>query len=215
MIRLYIRQMTRNKIVFLIPIIVLFIILPLILKGIIVIDSDSENMILPHMLQTYHTLVPIFSCWWGILFVNDYFNDNGNEMIYLVNKLPSLIFVYFSGILCYSVLLAIATCIYRSVIYDVSFDLIYQLIVESFAMYSIVFFISFLIRNTAMGIMFSLIYCVYINIFDIQKMFASVSIFPKDILLPIDWNLELKNFVVAIIFFILGLFLYKYNREYK
>lgn len=215
MVKLYVVRMTKGKIRFAIPIIVLLVLFPVMIGTIMTGSGNSDDTKTVDLVRQLHVWIPLLSGWWTIVFTNDFFSSGGNELMYLFHNTVDIFIGQIASMMLYLVLVSGCFCLYNAM-YPMEDAVLYQLLIESAMVCSLTFFACFLFQNTGAALMINVIYCIYLNLFDTLQIFSFLSIFPQDTLF-VKWDTEImiKTLVSAILFLVGGTVLSKVQRVYK
>lgn len=189
MIYLTFVRLRKKKALAFVPFFVLYVFLPILSILFQYHYRDSQEEFLRVVTQQLHVWIPMFSSWWPILLLNDFFDSEGNELLYLYHS-P----LYFLGAQCLSVFLysgaiVLFFCVFQML---VSFEIfvLAQLMIESLVISSLTYFLCFLLQNTGAGFLIVIVYCIYINLFDNLNLLSFMSIFPQESMVTQE-NIEL------------------------
>lgn len=215
MVKMYVVQMTKSKIRFIVPIVVLLVLLPVIIGTIVTSSGNSGDVKQAEIIRQLHVWIPLFSGWWTIVFTTDFFSSDGNELMYLFHKQ----FYVFGGqmavLIIYLLLVSGGYCLYGAVC-PMEEVVLWQLLLESAMVCSLTFFTCFLLQNTGAALMISVLYCLYLNLFDSLNMFGFLSVFPQEMQFAAwDPGIAAKAIVGTVVFLAGGTLLFRVRRVYK
>lgn len=71
MVKMYVVQMTKSKIRFIVPVVVLLFLMPAIVWT-IVSSGNSSDVRQADIIRQLHVWIPLFSGWWTIVFTTDF-----------------------------------------------------------------------------------------------------------------------------------------------
>lgn len=215
MIYLTFARLRKKGIKFLVPLLVLFVVLPV--MGLVFRRhyADSPEQFLRVIVTQLHVWVPVFSSWWSLVLFYDFFESEGNELLYLYHKPVFFLQVQYLAILLYAVGIFLFFPVFQIIAPIDSFALL-QLIAESFAISSLTYFLCFLLLNTGAAFLVPVAYSIYINLFDSLNLLSFLSIFPENSFMTSE-NVKLivHCCVAAVIFSLGGFVCSKYRRKYK
>lgn len=215
MIYLTFARLRKKGIKFLVPLFVLFVVLPV--MGLIFRRhyADSPEQFLRVIVTQLHVWVPVFSSWWSLVLFHDFFESEGNELLYLYHKPVFFLQVQYLAILLYAVGIFLFFLVFQIIAPIDSFALP-QLIAESFAISSLTYFLCFLLLNTGAAFLVPVAYSIYINLFDSLNLLSFLSIFPENSFMTSE-NVKLIVYccAAAVIFSFGGFVCSKYRRKYK
>lgn len=177
MIRFMIISVRKRKMMFLIPVLVLGVFVPLLLRHYTVIYAGYEDQLMWYALTLLHTCVPMLVSWWIVLLYQDFFGWDGNELLYYYYPCSMLAKQYVAAVIVYVVLESAAFCGYRLIVPAADLVLA-QLVSETLCMAAFTCLCAFLLQNTGASLLVSICYCVYINMIDRSGYFDFISIFP-------------------------------------
>lgn len=213
--RLYVVQMTKSKVRSVVPIIVLFVFLPVLIGTIASTSSEPGDMQTVDMIRQLHVWIPLFSGWWTIVFAHDFFSVDGNELMYLYHRTTHILAGQIVGMLIYLFLVCVSFTLYDA-IYPMEQEILYQLLLESMMVCNLTFFTCFLFQNTGAALMIIVVYCIYLNLFDALGMFRFLSVFPqKTLFTKWDNGMPGKALAGALVFCASGTALSKIRRVYR
>lgn len=213
MIQLYIIQMTKNKLRFLAPIVVLFVLVPALIA--LIAASGNTGYQKSDMLRQLHVWIPLFATWWVLLYNSDFFSSHGNELMYLIYKPWQIATCQLFNLVLY-ILFASLAFVRLRLLYPFPNLLLCQLLVESAMMGSMTFFCCYLFQNTGAALLVAVLYDIYLNLFDELSFFHAISIFPHQMLeVEWEWSQIEKAMLGMIVFFVAGAVLAKGRRVYK
>ena len=213
MIPLYLIQMSKNKFRFLVPFVVLFALVPALIEWIMASGNTGYQM--SDMLRQFHVWIPLFATWWILLYNNDFFSSDGNELMYLIYKPGQIVLCQLFNLVLYLLFASLAFVIIRF-IYPFSNLLLCQLLVEAAMMGSMAFFCCYLFQNTGAALLVAVFYDIYLNLFDELSFFQGISIFPQQMLaVEWEWSQMVKAVLGMLVFFVTGAVLVKKRRVYK
>ncbi len=215
MSKLFWIRMTKNKIFFLIPFFLLVVVLPLLIYIMRIHGENRDLQVETEIMQQLHVWIPMFSSWWIIVYSNDFFSADGNELLYLFHKSQH---IYVGELVCvigYILCTMLVFPIYQR-IYPIAGTVLWQVVIESVMIAAFMFFLSFALQNTGAALLIVIVYCVYLNLFDVLHMFDFISIFPREYLLPeLDTTQVLRAIISGAVFWCGGMLTVKKNRIYK
>lgn len=178
MVKLALKQLIKKKIMFFLPLFFLGGVLPLLSVFLYRnFENDYEEFISNITLQM-HVWIPMFSAWWGILLFNDFFENEGNELLYMYYRPVHLLVEQLFVSLLYVIALILFFSLFQHFV-DVEKFLLVQLIAESLVISSAVYFLCFAFQKTGVGLLMAVTYCIYLNLFDSLKLLKFLSIFPE------------------------------------
>lgn len=215
MVKMYLVQMTKNKIRFIVPFVVLLVLIPAMIGTIVSSSGNSGDVKLADIIRQLHVWIPLFSGWWTIVFTADFFSSDGNELMYLFHRQIYVFWGQMAALIFYLLLVFGGFCLY-GVICPIEEVVLWQLLLESAMVCSLTFFICFLLQNTGAALMVSVLYCVYLNLFDSLNMFGFLSVFPRE-MQSVAWEpgIAVKAMVGTIVFLLVGTLLFQVRRVYR
>ncbi len=215
MISLLWARIRKRKTMIVIPIFIIGIFVPIMSYYFSVQYVKEPERIVEEVIALLHTCIPMAGCWWIILLYQDFFEWEGNELLYYYHSLRQLIKEYIFVVAVYIGISGfIIFCIQQTI--DFPFYLIGQLSAEIMFIASLTLFSSFLSQNTGGSLLIVLAYCVYLNHFDSLGIFQFMSVFPqREEFLYFNVGL-LKNALISSgIMSVLGSACIGWRREYK
>lgn len=214
MVKMYVVQMTKSKIRFIVPVVVLLFLMPAIVWT-IVSSGNSSDVRQADIIRQLHVWIPLFSGWWTIIFTTDFFSSDGNELMYLFHRQIYVFAGQLAAMAGYLLLVAGGFCLYGAIC-PMEEVVLWQLLFESAMVGSLTFFTCFLLQNTGAALMVSVLYCIYLNLFDPLNMFGFLSVFPRE-MQSAAWDpvLAVKAVAGTIVFLAGGTLLFQVRRVYK
>ncbi len=215
MIKVDLVRMIRNKLGALAPILLLYVVLPALIWGITAISGGTDEAQKSDVLRLLHLWIPLFSGWWALMYANDFFSNDGNEIMFLLHKGHHVLASQVCYMVLYLVLLVGSFQIYTRLC-PMETTVLWQLLTESIMLCNFTFCGCFLFQNTGASFMLVVIYCVYIIMFDYLHMFDMISIFPRDYA-NVIWEPQVagKSLVAGVVFCVAGMWFYCKRRVYK
>lgn len=177
MIHFIIISVRKRKMMFLIPVLVLGIFVPLLLRHYTVMYAGYEEQIMWYALVLLHTCLPMLVSWWIVLLYQDFFGWDGNELLYYYYPCSMLVKQYAAAVIVYVILESAVFCGYRLIVPAPDFVLA-QLVSETLCVASFTCLCAFLMQNTGASMLVSIGYCVYLNMIDRSGYFNFISVFP-------------------------------------
>lgn len=104
----------------LVPLILVFIVLPLVFIPLIDYYGATENMYVM-ILQYSQATIPIFSVWWIIFISREYIENDGNELLFTFKSrimLPEYLILFAAFMLCTFVLFLILSAYFSSILLE-------------------------------------------------------------------------------------------------
>lgn len=208
-------RLKRNTIMMSVPFFILFVFLPVLVALLYFFYKDNPEAFLRESVRHLHVWIPLFASWWSLLLVDDFFDDEGNELLYLDHR-P----LYFPAAWCvttalYGIFTAVFFVVVKQIL-PVGFFLLAQLVVESIFMSFLSFALCFLFLNTGISFLAAVFYCVYLNLFDSLRLLSFLSVFPEEsIATPQTVNLCRDAGLAAVLFFAGGFLCARFHRCYK
>lgn len=215
MVKMYLVQMTKNKIRFIVPIVVLLVLIPAMIGTIVSSSGNPDDVKMADVIRQLHVWIPLFSGWWSIVFTADFFSSDGNELMYLFHRQIYVFGGQMAALIFYLLLVCGGFCLYGEIC-PMEEVVLWQLLPESAMVCSLTFFICFLLQNTGAALMTSVLYCIYLNLFDTLNMFGFLSVFPRDMQSAVwDQGMAVKAIAGTIVFLSAGTLLFQVRRVYK
>lgn len=136
-------------------------------------DDDFRQQCFVQM----HGWLPLFSVWWLSILMNDYCIDGMKELLIIYNSSITLLK---SKIFCLIFYMAYLTMFFLILNQKLCFDnrMLQQLILESLMVESIYLTLFYFTQSTGATLLTIVLYCMFINFFDINHFFNAVSVFP-------------------------------------
>lgn len=179
MAKLYLVQMTKNKLRFVVPFAALFVLIPALAA--LILSGPEADIKTADCIRQLHVWIPLFSTWWILIYAGDFFSHDGNELMYLIWKPYQITACVAAGIAAYMAAAVLSFAMLQGVR---SFEilLLWQILAEIWMMASLAFFCCFLFQSTGAALMVAVLYDIYLNLFDGLHMFSAISIFPQQTL---------------------------------
>lgn len=211
----YLKLVIKYKMIALfIPIIVAFSLLTLSCLYYRNLYSNDIESIKMYVVPDFHLIISLMSVWWLILLFSNIISEKGNEVFYLYVQMNSVIKCIFLFEVIYSSLV----CCYFLIVKDVfmlDFSLLILLVGEILFMNGIAFLVMQITKNTSIGLVISVVYCIYILKFDKFNVFDMISVFCLgDVSITAAIRQFIIDFGIATILHIAGAFLYKKWKVY-
>lgn len=215
MVFLTIARLKKKKMLFLIPLLVLGIVLPVLIAIIIHQNAGDVQMAKAEIFRQLHVWVPMFATWWTILVFQDFFEHEGNEILYLYHSPLQFLKDQCLVQLWYVMVVCVFFCaIYRSV--GLEGFVLLQLLMESLFIGSLTYFLCFLFQNSGGTLLIVIAYSIYLNLFDSLKMFQFMSVFPEKLMRTQEDVRRIYACIILSLFFVTGGFVCsKIRRVYK
>lgn len=215
MVKLAFKRLIKRKIMFLVPLFMMGVVLPLISVFFYRQNADLYETFVSDVVLQMHVWIPMLSAWWVILLFNDFFENEGNELLYIYFRPGQLLAEHILVTLLYGVCVVIFCVVFRMFVLFEIFVMV-QLLAESFAISSAVYFLCFAIQKTGVGLLMAMAYCVYLNLFDYLKLLRFLSVFPESRVAD-EKNVELVKscMIISVLFLVLGFLLSKFRRTFK
>ncbi len=203
------------KFFYFIPVIITLIYMPFI--SILLYQSyyDSIDIYYRIMFSQFNLFLPISSVWWTIFTLKEFNESDGNEVLYLyckplyILKMQLLIFSLYA-------LHIVVFMLSFNLFFDGHYFIMVQLIVSSFALCSFAYFVSFVLKSTGIALLLSIVYSMSLNVLDLDRNLAVISIFPQTFEITESSLLHvLFVFVFGVIMYFLGLLVSKIKLPYK
>lgn len=149
-------QMKNMKWKFFVPLVVLYIIIPL------MVYSFTFSPLAPRdpnttLVDICYLLVPVFSVWWLYLSLKEYLEGEGNELLVMYNGIGQMSAVFF----CITVITYLPVFLFFDNTADEITNLFLQMTVASFLMYGIVLATAVVFRSVAISILAALCYAIW------------------------------------------------------
>lgn len=179
MAKLYLVQMTKNKLRFVVPFAALFVLIPALAAWIL--SGPESDIKTADCIRQLHVWIPLFCTWWILIYAGDFFSHDGNELMYLIWKPYQITVCVTAGIAAYMAAAVLSFAVLQSV---QPFDLLllWQILAETWMVAGLAFFCCFLFQSTGAALMAAVLYDIYLNLFDGLHMFSAISIFPQQTL---------------------------------
>lgn len=204
----------KRKTMFLMPILVLGVFVPLLIYHYTIRFGDDIDQVLYNTLTLLHTCLPMMVSWWIVLLYQDFFSREGNELLYYYYSYAMLVKQYAIAVVVYGMVEA-AAFIGIIQIVELPFFVLGQLVSETLYIAAMTCLFAFLLLNTGGGLLISVCYCVFLNEFDTMGNFRFLSVFPgPDQFLVWDSG-RIRNVLIVTAVFNAAVFLcMKYRRKY-
>ena len=212
MAKLYLIQMTKNKLRFVVPFVALFVLIPALAA--LILSGPESDIKMADCIRQLHVWIPLFSTWWILIYAGDFFSHDGNELMYLIWKPHQIIVCVAAGVAVYMTTAVLSFAVLQS-IQPFAALLLWQILAETWMMASLAFFCCFLFQSTGAALMAAVLYDIYINLFDGLHMFSAISIFPQQTLTAeADPPRMAAALIVGIVLFVGGAVCVKVRKIY-
>lgn len=199
------------KYYYFIPIVILFILIPI--SNYFNIQSLGVEICYDLVMNTAQNLIPITSTWWVFLILKEYIEGEGNELLYVYKSMGKtkiidilLIVVWFY--LHVGILFLAYSFFYQNMLIEYL-----RILIQSFVLVGALYFLVYTIKSTSLSYMFILIYYIMSMFFSKDTIFELINIYSTNEVMTI--NLLFTNYsyilLIGIAFFILGMWR---NRHY-
>lgn len=215
MIELTLQCLYKKKAIALFPILILYVLLPVLIKMFFYHFQDEYDRFLLLVTQQFHVWIPITGVWWIIVLFHDFVDCEGNELLYRLHGTKYFFCVAGFVIILHSIISA-PLCIFCISKYEIGFFLMIQLFLETVTILSLAYFLCFFLQNTGACFLIIVAYCLYMVLFDTAGILDFISIFPCDNYGNEEEIIRLKNMGIATgIFLFLGTICSRIRRVYK
>lgn len=169
----------KSKLFFFVPLFILGVVLPFMCVFFYNHYNKDMQLFMQNIIIQLHLFIPLLSSWWTILILKDFYESDGNELLYLYYRPRHLLVVHCMSVVMYIGMIIVFFFIFQ-IFTNATIFFMYQLIVESLVVSSLVYFLCMALQNTGTGLLIVLSYCVYINLFDSLRVLTFMSIFPMN-----------------------------------
>ncbi len=166
------------KLFYFIPIIVTLVYMPFISVYFYYSVDGQTEIYFKMMFEQFQLFLPLFSVWWVIFVLKEFMESEGNELLYLYNKPLYLLRIILLLFTLY-VLHTSAFLFVFHLVFGEHLFVVLQIAVSCFTMCALAYFISFALRSTGVALLFSIAYGVFLNLFDLDRNLAGVSLFAQ------------------------------------
>lgn len=178
MFYLTLARLKKKKLLFLVPFLVMGVLVPALIMLIIYQNGGDVLLARTDIFRQLHVWIPMFAVWWTILVFQDFFEHEGNEILYLYHSPVQLLrdqclvlvwyimTIGFFWLLCYRLT-------------GLGETVLIQLVLESLFIGNFSYFLCFFLQNSGGTYLIILAYCIYLNLFDSLKLFQFMSVFPE------------------------------------
>lgn len=201
----------------LLPIAVIGVVIPLMCRHYLVYYTGlgEPYQAVSKTIALLHTCVPMMIAWWIVLLFRDFFNSEGNELLYYFYSQWELFKEYLILVCVYGVI-AVLVFLVVSRIVDIPFFVLGQLECETLCIAALSYFCAFLLLNTGGSLLVSIGYCVWLNLFDTLNLFGFMSVFPREEqYLVWNWKSVAAILAAAVVLNIFGILCMRFRRNYK
>ena len=215
MFELFFLRLTKRKRMFSVPLVIIYFVLPILSFFIYKQKSDIYEEFVSAVVLQMHVWIPMLSSWWVILMFHSFFENEGNEVLYIHVRPLQFLLDYLGVFFLYSFFIVVFSLVFRFFVpYEIF--VIGQLLAESLFISSAVFFMCFAVQKTGVGLLMAIAYCVYLNLFDYLKLFKFLSVFPESRGMDAP-NLRLIKICIvgSMLCILMGTVLSKFRRAYK
>lgn len=215
MVKLALKRLIKKKIMFFLPLFVLGVVLPLLSVFFYRHYSGDYEEFISNITLQMHVWIPMCSVWWVILLFNDFFEDEGNELLYIYFRPKQLFAEHISIVILYVASIVVFFGLFR-IFVPLEIFVSFQLIAESFVISSATYFLCFAFQKTGTGLLMAMVYCIYLNLFDTLKLLKFLSVFPESSAADVE-NIELikVSVIISFLFLFSGFLLSKFHKTFK
>ena len=203
------------KLFYFVPVIIVLVYMPLMGLSLYKTYHMSIDVFFKNMFKQFQLYIPLFSVWWTVFTLKEFMETDGNELLYLYNKPIYILKMQ---------LLVFGLYALHILVFMLGFNLIFgghyfatlQLIISSFAMTGFAYFISFAFKSTGVAFLFCIVYSITLNVFDRDRHFSSISVFPETREVTQLSVVHIVLVVVAgVVLFSAGFLVSKVRKSYK
>lgn len=212
MVKLALKRLIKKKIMFFLPLIMMGVVLPLLSVFFYRHDAGDYEEFISNITLQMHVWIPMFSAWWVILLFNDFFEGEGNELLYIYFRPRQLFAEHIFFVILYVASIVVIFSLFR-IFFDLEIFVLFQLMAESLVISSATYFLCFAFQKTGVGLLMAMVYCIYLNLFDNLKLLKFLSVFPESSVADAE-NMELIKISVifSLLFLCFGFLLSKFRR---
>lgn len=215
MMSLTLQRLCKRKWVAVLPLFVLYALLPGITIMFFYHYQDDYDKFLQVVIPQLHVWIPMMGAWWIIVLFHDFVDCEGNELLYLFHGTDYFLKTVVLVVVMYSMFGA-PLCLFYEIKYETGMFLLLQLFLETVAIISFAFFLCFLLQNTGACFLIIVAYCLYMLLFDTTGILEFLSIFSKDANISTSNIIRLRNTgIVTGVFFCSGLVCSRIRCSYK
>ena len=203
-IRLIFLSLKSTKFFYFIPLVVLYILIPLSNYSNIKLLGVETSYIV--VMNTAQRLIPILSVWWVFCLIREYIESDGNEVLYaLRGKKQTNALSILMTTLWYLLHVAVLYTIYSFLYENMAIEYI-KIAIQSFFLVSLFYFVVYIFKSTSISFMMILIYYMMTMFFSRETIFEKISIFSIYEACTVELLLDkyLPIFSIGIIFFFLA-----------
>lgn len=209
------RSLKNLRFFYFIPVIINLLYMPF--MSFLMYQSYYDNIDIYYRIMSnqFNLFLPIASVWWSVFTLKEFIESDGNEVLYLYCK-P--LYILKMQLLVFSIygLHLVVFMLGFNLFFDGFYFVIVQLLVSSFALCSFVYFVSFALKSTGVALLLSIVYSMFLNVFDLDKKLVVISIFPQTTQITKSSLLNVFFvFVLGVIMYLLGLLISKNKLVYK
>lgn len=199
-------SMKNLKVYYFIPLIFLYIVIPILDIGLINMSGNIENAYLSIFAEA-EKYIPILSLWWTTFIFKEYIDGDGNEVLYCIESSRKLKIYHIALIFIWYIIHVSILFLVYSIFWDNVFLEFSKTVIQCFFFTSLVYMLIYTLKSTTISFMLLLIYEL-MSLFINSKFINYISIFQKEeeILLQ---NITTKYsiyFLVGTLFLIIGMY---------
>lgn len=215
MFYLTLARLKKKKLLFLVPFLVMGVLVPALIMLIIYQNGGDIWLARTDIFRQLHVWIPMFAVWWTILVFQDFFEHEGNEILYLYHspvqllRDQCLVLVWYIMTIGFFWLLFYRFAGFGEIV-------LIQLVLESLFIGNFSYFLCFFLQNSGGTFLIVLAYCIYLNLFDSLNLFRFMSVFPEDVVVAqTDVRRMYMSAVLAVLFLMGGFVSSQLRHVYK
>ncbi|MCR5798417.1 MAG: hypothetical protein K6G63_10955, partial [Eubacterium sp.] len=176
-IELFWMRVKKNKIKVILPLIFLLVILPVFIH--VINNSGLQPEEIAEKVRTQlHTWIMVLAGWWSACVFGDFFDQSGNELIYLVNKKKDIIINHVLAAVIYSVVVSLLFVVYSHMT-ELDYGTLVNLLAEGVFIDGVAIMLSFALQGIGPALMISVAYSFLTNVLDTMGQFKIISVSPR------------------------------------
>ncbi|MBZ9637734.1 ABC transporter permease [Clostridium sp. FP1] len=206
MIKITYFSLKNLKIYYFVPLIILYIFIPILNIGMVNLSGNIENAYVL-VFSEAEKYIPILSLWWIIFVFKEYIEEDGNEILYCIEDSGKVKIHHISLLFAWYIIHVSVLFLIYSLFWDNVFLEFIKTVIQCFFFTSVAYMLMYTLKSTTISFMFLLIYEL-LSIFINSKSFNYISIFENGEKISLQAIITKYSvfFIVGILFLIIGVY---------
>lgn len=194
------------KLYYFIPLVVLYIFLPVLNIGMVAMSKDLESSYLL-IFREAEKYIPIMSIWWTTFIFKEYISEDGNEVLYCIDshgkvKVFEILIIYLLYIIHISILFLVYSIFWDNVFFE-----FLKTAIQCFFFTSLAYMLIYTLKSTIISFMFLLIYELF-AIFIRSELTTYISIFENGnrVTIHVIITKYLVVLLLSVVFLVIGVY---------